>query len=225
MKVGVVRFPETTGHPEAAWACRSLGWEPVDLGPETRALPEDLDLLLLPGGDPDDDALKAQVQSPLGRLIPLQAERGRRVLGLGAGFAFLCACDLLPGQLAWNPGDRLLHGPVRFRLERPLSGPTPWPAGQLLELPVATRRGTYTLEDEAHVDLELSGAVLLRACGPQGEIGEAWNPTGSRNGVAGVQEASGRILGVLPQLERAVGGPGSLALLAALGANPCPIVT
>ena len=198
MKVGLALFPATTGGAEALRAGRALGWEVVVLGPE-RAVPRELDLVLLPGGDPDPLARSAQAASPLGHSLPGFAADGGRLLGLGAGFALLCELGLLPGSLNPNPSGRLHHGPLPCRLEQALG---PWRAGTVLSLPIATRAGAYALDPEALVDLELEGRILLRLCGPEGEIGETWNPLGARGGVAGLRDATGRVIGLLPQLER-----------------------
>lgn len=212
MKVGLVRFPDTTGAADALRACAALGWEARPLEATQAHLPGDLDLVLIPGGDPDGAALAAQARSPLAEALRRRAAAGGRLLGLGAGFAFLCEAGLLPGALGPNAGGRLVHGPAPFRLER--NGP--WRAGRILTLPLATRAGAYTVAPEVLVDLELSGAVLLRFCGPAGEVGGAWNPTGAQGGVAGLSAREGRVLGLLPQLERSPEGGEGLALLRAL---------
>ena len=212
LHVGLPRFPETTGAEEARRQGGALGWTVHLLDPQAPP-PPGLDLILLPGGDPSPEELADQAASPLGRGLRDFAARAGRMLGLGAGFALLCELDLLPGRLAPNPGGRLHHGPALFRLEPALG---PWRPGTLLELPVATRGGRYEVDPETLVDLELEGRVLLRCCGPKGEIGEAWNPLGAQGAVAGLRDASGRVMGVIPQLERTAGGADAGALLRAL---------
>lgn len=198
LQVGLPRFPESTGTEEARRRGEALGWSVRLLDPQA-PLPPGLDLVLLPGGDPSPAKLAAQAASPLGRRIGAFSAAGGRVLGLGAGFALLCDLGLLPGHLAPNPDGRLRHGPVSCRLEPALG---PWRPGTRLTLPLATRAGRYEVAPEVLVDLELEGRVLLRFCGPAGEIGESWNPLGAQGAVAGLRDASGRVVGLIPQLER-----------------------
>lgn len=220
LRVGIARFPHTTGTADALRSTRALGWEPVLLPPECEGWDGDLALVLIPGGDPDAAALASQARSPLGAALRDHAAAGGRLLGLGAGFALLCELGLLPGRLESHREGRLVHGPARLRWEPAPPPGAPWTAGQVLSLPLATRAGAFALDPEALVELELEGRVVLRFCGPGGEVGEAWNPTGAQGGVGGVRDATGRILGLIPQLERASEGEAGRTLLRALGPKP-----
>ena len=70
-----------------------------------------------------------------------------------------------------------------------------------IELPARHGEGKFVVEsDEVLTQLERSGRVALRYIDPEGRTTERWshNPNGSHRGVAGVTDASGRVLGLMP---------------------------
>jgi len=84
-------------------------------------------------------------------------------------------------------------------------------AGDVLHLPVAHHDGAYTAEEDELDVLEGEGRVALRYLD---------NPNGSKRDIAGVLNARGNVLGLMPHPERAVdgelGGADGLALFRSL---------
>ena len=83
--------------------------------------------------------------------------------------------------------------------------PTPFtsaiPAGRVLRLPIAHAEGRYVHED---VDaLEREGRVVFRYSGVDGGESEATNPNGSMRSIAGITNAAGNVVGLMPHPERA----------------------
>jgi len=206
MRVAIPVFPGTTGARDAVMACtRLLGGDAIPIGYQDTRLPEGTDLILLPGGFSSGGDLDTEARSPILAEVQRHAHNGGLVLGLGHGFQLLCAAGLLPGTLLSNPSGRFLHAEVHLRVER---GDLPFTramkAGELFQIPLAHADGRYALEPAALADLEARGGVAFRYCSRRGDMGEAHVPNGSANGIAGIVNLRGNVLGLMPQPERAV---------------------
>ncbi|HET6203670.1 MAG TPA: phosphoribosylformylglycinamidine synthase I [Planctomycetota bacterium] len=138
------------------------------------------------------------------------AERGGIVLGICNGFQVLAKCGLLPGlrrgavetTLAANDSGRYEDRWVRLRVED--SRATWLPKGLVLETPTAHGEGKFLARDAPALEaIERERLVAFRYLGPSGETAVyPWNPNGSQNGIAGLCDPSGRILGLMPHPDR-----------------------
>lgn len=197
MKVGVVRFPGSNCDADAFHAIELAGAEAVFLWHEEPDL-HGSDALVLPGGFAYGDYVRAGVIarfSPVMRSVADAAARGVPVLGICNGFQVLAETHLLPGALLRNESLRFVHRWVRTRVE---SAATPFtaaiPVGTVLRMPVAHGEGRY-YDDEAALDeLERAGRVTFRYLD---------NPNGSLRDIAGVSNAAGTVVGLMPHPERA----------------------
>jgi phosphoribosylformylglycinamidine synthase subunit PurQ / glutaminase len=201
MRVGVVRFPGSNCDADAFHAVELAGADAVYLWHEQPDLAGS-DAIVLPGGFAYGDYLRAGVIarfSPVMRSIADAAARGVPVLGICNGFQILAEAHLLPGALLRNEGLRFVHRWVSLRLE---NGDTPFTAalseGVVLRMPVAHGEGRY-FDDPAALDsLERDGKVVFRYLD---------NPNGSLRDIAGVRNAAGNVLGLMPHPERAADQP------------------
>ncbi len=148
----------------------------------------------------------------------LQAEieaflaNGGRVLGFCIGFLVRGRVGLLPGPAAGPPylvpraaitkTDRLGYRTAWVRLGADERSGCVWTRGLgALDLPARHGEGKFVVDSEAALArLEERGQVAFRYLDPSGRPTEAWphNPNGSARGVAGVTDATGRILGLMP---------------------------
>ena len=163
------------------------------------ALPERLDFIALPGGFSYGDYLRSgamAARSPIMRAVVDAANRGVAVLGVCNGFQVLTEAGLLPGALMRNAGIRFVCREVALTVETSQSLFTAgYAAGQRVIFPVAHHDGNY-FADAATLDrLEDEGRVALR-------YAEAVN--GSARDIAGVLNAQGNVLGMMPHPERAI---------------------
>ena len=162
-------------------------------------LPAGVDFIALPGGFSYGDYLRSgamAARSPVMQAVIEAANRGVAVLGVCNGFQVLTEAGLLPGALMRNAGIRFVCREVALTVETSQSLFTSgYAAGQRIAIPVAHHDGNY-FADEATLDrLESEGRVAFRYAEPV---------NGSARGIAGVLNAQGNVLGMMPHPERAI---------------------
>lgn len=123
------------------------------------------------------------------------AERGGYVLGICNGFQILTEAGLLPGALIRNRSLKFVCRPVRLAVVNRNSSFTSAYGSGPITLPVAHHDGNYVIDPEGLARLEGEGRIVFRYLD---------NPNGSTADIAGVLDARGRILGMMPHPERAV---------------------
>ena len=206
-RVAVVTFPGSLDDGDARRAVSVMGGEPVAIWHGDRDL-QGADAVILPGGFSYGDYLRTGAIArfaPVMESVREHAERGGPVLGICNGFQILCEAGLLPGALVRNRQLTFVCRLVHVRVE---SHDTPFTrdieAGTLLEVPVKHGEGQYVADAETLRRIEDEGRVVFRYCSPEGETGEAWNPNGAANHIAGVRNESGNVAGLMPHPEHAV---------------------
>jgi phosphoribosylformylglycinamidine synthase len=123
------------------------------------------------------------------------AASGGPVVGICNGFQVLTEAGLLPGALQKNRGLKFLCEPVDLLVSSQRSVLTSGAeAGQLLRIPINHFEGNYTCDDATLDELQAAGRVVLRY---------ADNPNGSMGDIAGICNAEGNVVGLMPHPERA----------------------
>jgi phosphoribosylformylglycinamidine synthase subunit PurQ / glutaminase len=206
-EVGIVVFPGANCDHDAYHVVRDvLGHNARFLWHKDTSL-AGIDRVILPGGFSYGDYLRCGALarfSPIMTAVTEFAEAGGPVLGICNGFQILCEAGLLPGALARNATLKFICDDVRVRVESDASPITAGVAkGRVLRLPIAHAEGAYTLDEAGLERLDGLGQVVLRYCDRDGNVTEAANPNGSRHGIAGVRNAAGNVVGLMPHPERA----------------------
>lgn len=207
MRWGVVVFPGSNCDQDCVHALRAvLAQDVVEIWHEDRTL-DGVDVVVLPGGFAYGDYLRAGAIAATAPVMPAIrdfAATGRPVLGICNGFQILAEARLLPGTLIRNSGLRFRCRPVWMRVE---STATPFtagiPEGTVLQMPIAHAEGGYLAPPEEVAALEAGGRVVFRYCDPRGRVMPHANPNGSVAGIAGVTNAAGNVVGLMPHPERA----------------------
>ena len=199
MKAAVVVFPGSNCDRDCAVAVeRSTGADVKMIWHAETALPEGLDLVVLPGGFSYGDYLRAgamAAQSPVVREVVAAARRGVPVLGVCNGFQILCEAGLLPGALLRNARLKYVCKPVRLEVA---NADTPFTRAfgdrQEAVMPVGNGEGNFYADDATLDRLEGEGRVAFRYRD---------NPNGSARGIAGIVDESGAVMGLMPHPDRA----------------------
>jgi phosphoribosylformylglycinamidine synthase I len=199
LRVGIVTFPGSLDDRDAARAVRLAGAEPVALWHADRDLRR-VDAVILPGGFSYGDYLRcgaiARFAPVMSELVPA-ARSGLPVLGICNGFQILCEAHLLPGALTRNAGLRFVTRDLRLRVENTRTAWTgAYASGEEIVVPLKSGEGAYAADPGTLAGLETSGQVVIRYAGS--------NPNGSAGGIAGVCNAEGTVVGLMPHPEHAV---------------------
>jgi phosphoribosylformylglycinamidine synthase len=166
-----------------------------------------LDLIVIPGGFSFGDYLRwgaIAAHSPIMRAVKQRANAGVLVLGICNGFQVLTETGMLPGAFVRNAGLRFVCKEVFLRVD---NNRTPFTAqyrrGQVVRMPIAHNEGNYVADDNTLARLRGEGRIAFRYCDARGVVDDAANPNGSLDGIAGIVNEHGNVLGMMPHPERA----------------------
>ncbi len=208
MKAGVVIFPGSNCDYDAYQAFKGIDGVDVEYlwhGSNNLSL---CDVVILPGGFAYGDYLRAGSIarfSPIMKKIIEFAENGGYVMGICNGFQVLMESGLLPGALMKNSNLRFASKQVTLRIENAETVFTSkMKEGDLLKMPIAHGEGNYFADPQTLSKLESEGRIVFRYVDESGVVTAESNPNGSINGIAGIINETGNVLGMMPHPERAV---------------------
>jgi phosphoribosylformylglycinamidine synthase len=199
VKIGVVTFPGTLDDRDAQRAVRIAGGTPIALWHADTNL-HDVDAVVLPGGFSYGDYLRCgaiAAQAPVMQTIIEKANEGLPVLGICNGFQVLVESHLLPGGLIRNEHQHFICRDQKLIVE---NVDTAWTSeftlGEEITIPLKNGEGGYIADGETLKRLEGEGLITFR----YSEV----NPNGSMNNIAGLRNARGNVVGLMPHPEHAV---------------------
>lgn len=199
MRVGVITFPGTLDDRDAQRAVRLAGHEAVALWHGEHDL-HGVDALVLPGGFSYGDYLRSgaiAARSPIMTEVVEAAERGMPVLGICNGFQMLTEARLLPGGLVRNQTGLFVNRDQTLRVERTSTAWTSrFSEGQEIVIPLKNGEGRFVATPEEVERIEGEGLVAFRYVGD--------DPNGSVDAIAGLSNAAGNVVGLMPHPEHAV---------------------
>lgn len=199
MRIGVVTFPGSLDDHDAARAVQRAGADPVTLWHGDADL-HDVDAAVLPGGFSYGDYLRCGAIAKFAPVMePLvdAARGGMRVLGICNGFQILCESHLLPGALIRNDHRRFVCRDQRLKVENAMTAWTSgFAAGQEIVIPLKNGEGGFVADERTLDELEAEGRVVARYLDD--------NPNGSYRDVAGITNAAGNVVGLMPHPEHAI---------------------
>jgi phosphoribosylformylglycinamidine synthase subunit PurQ / glutaminase len=207
MHAAVVVFPGSNCDRDVKVALEAVVGRPVSMVWHADvAVPDRCDLIVLPGGFAYGDYLRCgamAAHSPIMRDVVARAKAGTPVLGICNGFQVLTETGLLPGVLMRNASLKFVCRDVHLKVERADTLFTGrYRQGEVIRVPVAHGDGNY-FADAATLDtLEGEGRVVFRYVDSAGKPTSAANPNGAQRNIAGICDASRRILGMMPHPER-----------------------
>jgi phosphoribosylformylglycinamidine synthase subunit PurQ / glutaminase len=199
IRVGVVTFPGSLDDRDAQRAVRIAGAEPVALWHKDKNL-QQVDAIILPGGFSYGDYLRCGAISrfsPVMESVIEQAKAGLPVLGICNGFQILCESHLLPGALTRNDHLHFICRDQKLRIENTRTAWTSdYAQGQEITVPLKNGEGGFVADERTLDMLEAEGRVVARYLDV--------NPNGSRRDIAGISNAAGNVVGLMPHPEHAV---------------------
>jgi phosphoribosylformylglycinamidine synthase I len=198
-RIGVVTFPGTLDDQDSLRAVRIAGAEPVSLWHRDKDLHQ-VDAVVLAGGFSYGDYLRAGAISrfsPVMENVIEQAKAGMPVLGICNGFQILTEAHLLPGAMLRNNHLHFICRDQKLRVENAeTSWTSDYSAGQEISVPLKNVDGQYTADERTLDELEAEGRVAFRYADV--------NPNGSLRDIAGITNAAGNVVGLMPHPEHAV---------------------
>jgi phosphoribosylformylglycinamidine synthase subunit PurQ / glutaminase len=225
LNVAVVRFPGSNCDFDSLRAAELAGTNAYFVWHRDSTL-RGADVVILPGGFSYGDYLRSGAIarfSPIMQAVQRHAADGGPVLGICNGFQILCEAHLLPGALMRNAGLTFVSKPVDVVVERiDTVFTSAYAAGSRLRLPVAHGDGRFVATEDTLRMLEAEGRVVLRYVPATEASPFQPNPNGSANHIAGISNASGTVVGIMPHPERVaeslLGTPDGLGFFTSLAA-------
>ena len=206
LKVGIITFPGSNCDRDCQYVVRKvLGHQAELIWHQETALPN-IDLAILPGGFSYGDYLRTGAIarfSPIMETIEQFAHDGGFVLGICNGFQILLEMGLLPGAMLRNTHLHFICDDVYVKVENAETAFTnQCSADQVLSIPIAHAEGNYYADPATLADLQTNGQIVFRYCDKNGNVTDTANPNGSIDNIAGIQNKSGNVLGMMPHPER-----------------------
>ena len=198
-RVGVITFPGSLDDKDAARAVRIAGGESVSLWHADANL-HSVDAVVLPGGFSYGDYLRCGAIAKFAPVMEKLVDAGNGglpILGICNGFQVLTESHLLPGALTRNDHLHFICRDQKLRIENNSSAWTSdFAIGEEILIPLKNGEGGYVADEKTLDELEGEGRVIARYL----EI----NPNGSRRDIAGITNARGNVVGIMPHPEHAV---------------------
>ncbi len=206
MNFGVVVFPGSNCDRDCAHVlCKVLGHQANLIWHQETTL-DGIDAVILPGGFSYGDYLRTGAIarfSPIMEAVQQFATEGGMVLGICNGFQILLEVGLLPGAMLRNRELTFICEEVYVKVENastPFTGRCE--SGQVLKLPIAHAEGNYYTDPVTLSALKANAQVVFRYCSPDGTVLTDSNPNGSLDNIAGIRNAAGNVMGLMPHPER-----------------------
>ncbi|MDY0194997.1 MAG: phosphoribosylformylglycinamidine synthase I [Sulfurovaceae bacterium] len=205
MKVAVLRFPGTNCEFDTEYAFKKLGHDVAIVWHNDTALPDGIDLVVVPGGFSYGDYLRSGSIArfaPVMKSVSEYASKGGKVLGICNGFQILTEAGLLPGALKRNTN---LHFISKYQHLKVVNSDNAflnqYQAGDILYVPIAHADGNYYIDDAGLEELKTNGQILLQYVDSDGNIDSI---NGSVEAIAGICNKEKNVFGLMPHPERAI---------------------
>jgi phosphoribosylformylglycinamidine synthase I len=206
MNIGVVVFPGSNCDHDCEHVLADVLGQTVQMVWHKETSLAGLDAVILPGGFSYGDYLRTGAIarfSPVMSAIKQFSDAGGMILGICNGFQILLEAGLLPGAMLRNQSLSFICRDTYVRVENaatPFTGRCE--SGQVLKLPIAHADGNYYTDAVTLSALQANAQIVFRYCAPDGKVTRDANPNGSLDSIAGIKNAAGNVLGMMPHPER-----------------------
>ncbi|WP_317993361.1 phosphoribosylformylglycinamidine synthase subunit PurQ [Bartonella gliris] len=214
MKTAIIQLPGLNRDRDMIAALQHItGVEPLKIWQTESTIPDDIDVIFIPGGFSYGDYLRCgaiAAQTPIFQAVREKAQKGVLVIGICNGFQILLESGLLPGALMRNASLKFVCREVKLEIVNANTKFSRYYSkGQIIRCPVAHHDGNYFVDSETLKQMEDNGQIVFR-------YAENTNPNGSISDIAGIINKAGNVLGMMPHpenfIETAHGGTDGLLL-------------
>lgn len=206
MNIGVIVFPGSNCDHDCVHVLGDVLGQTVRTIWHKETALDNLDAVVLPGGFSYGDYLRAGAIarfSPVMGAVQQFAAGGGLVLGICNGFQILLEAGLLPGAMLRNESLAFICKDVYVRVENVATPFTRcYESGQVLKMPIAHAEGNYYTDAVTISQLQANAQIVFRYCTRDGHLTGEANPNGSLNNIAGIVNARGNVMGMMPHPER-----------------------
>lgn len=206
MKIGVVVFPGSNCDHDCQYIFQDVLGQSVEMIWHKETLLTGVDAIVLPGGFSYGDYLRTGAIarfSPVMGAVKEFARKGGLVIGICNGFQILLEAGLLPGVMLRNTSLNFICRDVYVKVENAATRFTNrCESGQVLKIPIAHADGNYYTDPVTLGGIKANAQVIFRYCTAEGKVTPEANPNGSLDNIAGIMNADGNVLGMMPHPER-----------------------
>ena len=206
MKIGVVVFPGSNCDHDCQYNFKDVLGQYVEMIWHKETLLAGFDAVVLPGGFSYGDYLRTGAIarfSPVMGAVKTFANKGGLVIGICNGFQILLEAGLLPGVMLRNTSLNFICKDVHVKVENAATRFTNrCESGQVLKIPIAHADGNYYTDPVTLGGVKANAQVIFRYCTAEGKVTQEANPNGSLDNIAGIMNADGNVLGMMPHPER-----------------------
>jgi len=199
MRAAVIIFPGSNCDRDMISALRLVGLETIKIWHKETELPNNIDLVAIPGGFSFGDYLRCgaiAAKSPIFNEVIRHIDRGGYALGICNGFQILTEAGILPGILQQNIGTKFISKVIDLRVQNASSTFThKYPANSIISIPIAHHDGNYFASKDDLKKLRDKDCVAFEYID---------NPNGASDNIAGILSKNHRVLGMMPHPERHV---------------------
>jgi phosphoribosylformylglycinamidine synthase I len=208
VKVGVIVFPGSNCDHDVYYAYKKVLGIPTEFVWHKEQDLSGFNIIVLPGGFSYGDYLRCGAIarfSPVMKGVIESAHKGKKIIGICNGFQILTEAGLLPGALLKNDNRQFVCKSVFLRVENNKTCFTHLCDLQdIIQIPIAHGEGSYYCDADTLKEINENDQVLFRYCNEEADTDNKFNPNGSVENIAGVMNAAGNVLGMMPHPERNV---------------------
>jgi len=205
MNVAVLQFPGTNCEYDTKYAFEKLGADVKIIWHKESKLPENIDLVVIPGGFSYGDYLRSGAIARFANImesVKAFASNGGNVLGICNGFQILLEAGLLPGAMKRNDS---LHFISKYNHLKVINNDNKFlnklEKDDVVNIPLAHHDGNYFIDDKSLKELEANEQIILKYCDEKGNL---LNVNGSVANIAGICNKEKNVYGLMPHPERAI---------------------
>lgn len=205
MNVAVLQFPGTNCEYDTKYAFEKLGANVEIIWHKDTKLPENIDLIVIPGGFSYGDYLRSGAIARFANIMDSVKEfagNGGKVLGICNGFQILLEAGLLPGAMKRNDSLHFISKYNHLKvIENENNFLNKLEKNDVVNIPIAHHDGNYFIDAEGLKELESNEQILLKYCDEKGNL---LNINGSVSNIAGICNKEKNVYGLMPHPERAI---------------------